>query len=94
MTTLHSTAHDARLDFRLSHEHKRMIEQAASVSGQSLSDFAVANLVQAAQRTIDDATVTRLSQRDRDTFLRLIESDARPNKALKAAAQRYRKRRA
>jgi len=71
-----------------------MIEQAASVSGQSLSDFAVASLVQAAQQTIDQATVTRLSQRDRDTFLHLIESDARPNKALKTAAGRYRKRRA
>jgi len=94
MTTLHSTTRDARLDFRLSQEHRRMIEQAASVSGQSLSDFAVASLVQAAQQTIDQATVTRLSQRDRDTFLHLIESDARPNKALKTAAGRYRKRRA
>lgn len=94
MPTLHPTPRDARLDFRVSREHKRIIEQAATVSGQSLSDFAIANLVQAAQRTLDEATVTRLSMRDRDSFLKLIASDAKPNKALKAAAVRYRKRRA
>ena len=71
-----------------------MIEQAATVSGQSLSDFAIANLVRAAQETIDEATVTRLSMRDRDMFLKLIESDAEPKKAMKAAARRYKKRRA
>lgn len=94
MAERHSTTRDARLDFRLSREHKRIIEQAATVTGQSLSDFAVASLVRAAQRTIDEATVTRLSMRDRNTFLKLIASDAKPNKALKAAAERYRKRRA
>lgn len=94
MTTLHSNARDARVDFRLSREQKRMIEQAATVTGQSLSDFAVANLVQAARRTIDEATVTRLSMRDRDLFLDLLSADAKPNKALKTAADRYRKRRA
>jgi uncharacterized protein (DUF1778 family) len=94
MPTQPLTTRDARLDFRLSQEHKGMIEQAAAVTGQSLSDFAVANLVQAAQRTVDEATVTRLSMRDRDVFLKLIESVAKPNKALKSAADQYRKRRA
>lgn len=93
MATIQTTR-DARVDFRLSQEHKRMIEQAASVTGQSLSDFAVAHLVEAAQRAIEAATVTQLSIRDRDTFLGLIESDAKPNKALKDAANRYKKRRA
>ena len=94
MATAQSIARDARVDFRLSQDHKRMIEQAASVTGQSVSDFAVANLIQAAQRTIEEATVTKLSMRDRDLFLSLIESDAKPNKGLKDAAARYKKRRA
>ncbi len=93
MPTPPTTTRDARLDFRVSREHKRLIEQAARVTGQSLSDFAIANLVQTAQRTIDEATITRLAQRDRDRFLKLIQSDAKPNKALKTAAERYRKRR-
>lgn len=88
------TTRDARVDFRLSQEHKRMIEQAASVTGQSLSDFAVAHLVEAAQRAIESATMAQLSIRDRDTFLGLIESDTKPSKALKDAANRYKNRRA
>ena len=93
MATISSSTRDARLDFRLSQDHKRMIEQAAAVTGQSLSEFALANLVQAAQRVIERAAVTELTTRDRDTFLRLIASDAKPNKALQDAASRYRKRR-
>ena len=89
-----STTRNARVDFRLSREHKRVIEQAASVAGQSVSDFAIASLVRAARQTIDEATVTRLSMRDREAFLKLIESDAAPRKALKDAAKRYRRRRA
>lgn len=91
MTT---TARKARLGFRLSHDQKRMIEQAAAATGQSVSDFAITQLVQAARRTIDEITVTRLSMRDRDILLNLIASEAEPNKALKVAADRYRKRRA
>lgn len=94
MATIPSTTRAARLDFRLSQDHKRVIEQAAAVSGQSLSDFAVANLVKAAQKAIETATVTELTTRDRDTFLRLIASDATPNKALQDAAARYKNRRA
>ena len=94
MATPSSTTRDARVDFRLSREHKRMIEQAATVTGQSVSDFAIANLVRAARQTIDEATVTQLSMRDREVFLKLIESDAAPGKALKDAAKRYRRRRA
>ncbi len=94
MTSPHSTTRDARLDFRLSQEHKRMVEQAATINGQSVSDFVIANVIEAARRTIDEVTVTRLSMHDRDTFLKLIEADATPSKALKAAADRYRERRA
>jgi uncharacterized protein (DUF1778 family) len=84
-----SNTHDARLDFRLTREDKRIIEEAATVTGQSVSDFAVNSLVEAARQAIERAAVTRMSIRDRDTFLRLIESDAEPNHALKDAARRY-----
>ncbi len=94
MGTPASTSRNARLDVRLPREHKRMIEQAAAVTGQSLSDFAVSNLVRAALQTLDDAAVTRLSRRGRDAFLGLLQADAEPNKALNSAAKRYKKRRA
>ncbi|MHC4610013.1 MAG: type II toxin-antitoxin system TacA family antitoxin, partial [Planctomycetota bacterium] len=46
----------ARLDFRLRADHKALIEQAASVQGQTVTDFGVANLVKAAHETIQQAT--------------------------------------
>ena len=88
-----TSARDARLDFRLQSEHKKLIEQAAAASGQSVSEFALSHLIRIASETIDRATSTRLNQRDRDAFLRLIMDEAEPNPALKAAADRYRSQR-
>ena len=94
MSPVASTTRKARLDFRLSVQQKRMIEQAASVAGQSLSDYAISNLIRQAQQTLDDASATRLSIRDRDLFLHALDAGTAPNKALKTAARRYKKRRA
>ena len=81
---------DARLDFRLQREHKQLIEQAAVASGQSVSEFALSHLIEAAQGAVERATTTQLTRRDREEFLSLIMEDAEPNSALRAAARRYR----
>jgi len=83
----------ARLDFRVKPEHKSLIEHAASVEGLTVTDFVVVTLVKAAHETIQRATLMTLSARDSTTFLRMLESDAAPNPALKAAAKRYKKQR-
>lgn len=85
---------DARLDVRLSAEQKRLIEQAASHKGLTVTGFAVTTLVKAAREAVDEATLTTLSPRDAAVFLDMLEAEGRPNAALKAAAQRYKKRRA
>ena len=82
---------DARLDFRLNRQIKEVIEQAACASGQSLSDFAVSVLYRTAKEVLDREQNTRLSNRDRDTFLAMLDSEAPPNEALKSAAKRYKK---
>ena len=84
---------NARLDFRLKPEQKALIERAAGVEGQSVSNFAVGTLVRAAHETIQRASLTTLSARDADTFLGMLSSDAEPNAALKAAAERYKAKR-
>jgi uncharacterized protein (DUF1778 family) len=91
-TNTESPARDARLDFRLQSEHKRLIEQAAVASGQSLSEFALSHLIEAAREAVDQATTTQLRRRDCEAFLALISEDAEPNEALKAAAERFRRR--
>ena len=61
--------------------------------GQSVSDFAVSTLVRAAREVIREQNATQLSNRDRDRFLALLDdADARPNKALKTAAGKYKRR--
>jgi len=85
---------DARLDFRLNRQVKEVIEQAAAVSGQSVSDFAVSALYRTAKEVLEREQATRLSNRDRDVFLAMLDSDAKPNEALKRAAKRYKSRRA
>ena len=85
---------DARLDFRLNRQVKEVIEQAAAISGQSVSDFAVSALYRTAKEVLEREQTTRLSNRDRDVFLALLDSDAKPNEALKRAAKKYKSRRA
>ena len=83
---------DARINVRLPSELKEVIEAAAAQLGQSLSDYAVSTLVQNARGVLHDHNITVLSVRDRDLFVRLLDdAGARPNKALKDAAKRYRK---
>ncbi len=90
-----TTPHDARLNFRLPAELKATIEEAAAQLGQSVSDFAISTLARTARDVIGQERVTRLSNRDRDRFLALLDNaDLRPNAALAAAAREYKKRHA
>lgn len=82
----------ARLNFRLPSNLKTVIEEAAASLGQSVSDFAVSTLVRSARQVIQQSNVTELSRRDRDLFLAMLENTgARPNRALRDAAARYKK---
>ena len=84
---------NARLNFRLAPELKQTIEQAAAELGQSESDFAVSILVQTARKVLQDNQQTRLTNRDRDLFLKMLDqTSSKPQEALSKAAKRYRKR--
>lgn len=88
-----ATRNDARINVRLPSELKQTIEEAASALGQTVSDFTISTIVREARQVIQEANVTRLSNRDRDAFLEALKAaDARPNSVLKAAARRYSKR--
>jgi len=83
---------DSRLEFRLPRQQRNLIEQAAAVSGQNLTDYAVSSLLRVSCDVLEKDRATQLSVHDRDLFLRLLDEDARPNAALARAAKRYRKR--
>jgi uncharacterized protein (DUF1778 family) len=84
---------EARLNFRLSSDLKEVIEEAATAMGQSVSDYAIATLVRNSQAVLQQSQTTALSNRDRKTFMTLLdESDAKPNRRLAQAAKRYKQR--
>lgn len=85
-----ATKNDARMNFRLPLDLKRLIEDAAVCQGQSVTDFAVTSLIQVARTVLDQHNVTRLSNRDREVFLAMLDNrNAKPNKALLKAAKLY-----
>jgi uncharacterized protein (DUF1778 family) len=82
---------DSRLDVRLSRQAKKLIQEAADLSGQSLTDFVVSTLSEKARRIVHQERLTVLSDRDRDLFLALLDADAKPNAELRKAAKWYSK---
>jgi uncharacterized protein (DUF1778 family) len=87
-----TTASEARLDLSISVEAKALIERAAAAQGRSVSDFAKEALTQSARAALEDGAVVRLSDRDRDLFLQMLDADPVPNAALEQAARRHRER--
>lgn len=81
-----------RLEMRLNAEHKELLEQAAAVTGQTVSAFGVPLLVAKARETLERHNKTVLSQADAKRFLEILESDEEPVPALKAAAKRVKAR--
>jgi len=82
----------ARIHFRLPQEVKEVIERAALAAGLTVTDFAISALLQSAHETLERQAQRRLSDRDRDFFLKMLDEDVEPNEALKQAARRYKRR--
>jgi len=81
----------ARLDIRLNPQAKQKIEEAAAVSHQTITDFVVSNLLRASEEALERQRLIQLSDRDRDLFLAALETDVRPNRALRKAAERFKR---
>ncbi len=79
------------LSCRVSAEHKKLIEQAARVSGFTTSDFIVHALVAAASETVRENPVIRLSKDEWDRFTTALTGPGvEPGEASKRAAEPFR----
>jgi uncharacterized protein (DUF1778 family) len=81
----------SRFDFRIEPARKKVVEEAAFLLGMSLTQFAKTALVDRAQEVVRQHTMTVLSNRDRDIFLKTLDSDEKPNAVLRKAARQYKK---
>lgn len=82
-----------RLDIRLQADTKELIQQAAALRNQSVTQFVVSTLSVAAGDVVSEHSHTVLSDRDRDLFLKLLDDPPEPNAALKNAAMSYHQKR-
>ncbi len=82
------TARKERLEMRIKPTHKKLIVTAASLSGQSVTDFATGVLVERSAKVLEQFERTELSLRDRDIFLEVLD-DEEPNEKLRAAAEKF-----
>ena len=72
-------------------EQKARLQQAAALSGRTLSEFVVASAQEAAARVIQEHETIRLSRSEQVAFVTALLNPAPPNARLKRAAALYRK---
>jgi uncharacterized protein (DUF1778 family) len=87
--TVASTTRKERLEARVSAETKALCQQAATLQGQSLTDFIVGSAVQSARRVLRDKELIKLTQRDRMAFVSSLLNPPAPKQRLQKAARRY-----
>jgi len=80
-----------RVMARVSSEQKRLLQRAAEIRGQTLTEFVVAAAHEAATRAIVDHEVIELSVRDSRVFAEGLLDPPPVNANLQAAARRYKK---
>lgn len=83
-------ARKLRIDIRLDPEQKSLLEEAAAVSGHSLTSFLLANSLPAAHAVLREHQTTVLSRTDAEKFIALLENPPKPNTALRSAVREYR----
>lgn len=82
----------ARLEARISPETKALIQKAADLQGQTLTDFVVASVQAEAYKVIERHQSLNLSREDSEAFMEALLNPPEPNDALKSAASRYKYR--
>jgi uncharacterized protein (DUF1778 family) len=84
------TNRTARLEARIAPEALAVVRRAAEIQGRSVSDFVVAAAQEAAQKTVAEVEVLRLSRAAQEQFARLLAKPPAPTPALKKAFARHR----
>jgi uncharacterized protein (DUF1778 family) len=85
------TSDSERLEARISSDKKRLLKNAAELSGRTLTDFVVHSAYEAAVRVIQEYQQLHLSVNDRDIFIRALLNPPPPSANLLKAVKKYKK---
>ncbi|WP_020173904.1 DUF1778 domain-containing protein [Methyloferula stellata] len=80
----------ARIEARITPEALAVVKRAAEIQGRSVSDFVVTAAQEAANRTIEETQIIRLSVEDQRAFAEAILNPPEPTPALRRAFRRHR----
>jgi uncharacterized protein (DUF1778 family) len=78
-----------RIGARVPHEVYETLCRAAELTGATVNQFLVQSALKEAQAVIEREQLIRLSSRDWNWLLELMENPAKPNATLQAAIGRY-----
>src|SRR5262245_46114476 len=86
-----NSARSMRLEARIAPNALAMLKRAAEIQGRSLSDFVVAAAQEAAQKTIAETQIIKLSLEDQRAFADAIINPPEPTPALRRAKKAHRR---
>jgi len=78
-----------RITARVSDNVRVTLEQAAELLGSTVNQFVVQTAYQEAQRVIEKESIIRLSQKDAQKILSLLDNPPKPNKKLRDAVSTF-----
>jgi uncharacterized protein (DUF1778 family) len=88
-TTVKTTT--SRLEARIPTDVHTLLKRAAEIEGRTLTDFVVAAASAAARKTIEDASIIRLSVEDQQRFAEALINPPPLTPTMKRAIARHRK---
>jgi uncharacterized protein (DUF1778 family) len=80
---------DERINLRLKHDAKKMLECAAGFEGQTVSKFVLNSALSRAEKTIGEYETLALNARDSETFFNALDTPVRLNRKLVAALKEH-----
>ena len=80
---------DERINLRLKHHAKLMLERAASFEGQTVSKFILNSALNNAEKTIQEHEVMALNANDSETFFNALATPVQFNSKLATALEEH-----
>jgi uncharacterized protein (DUF1778 family) len=87
MATLHNELKQEKLNMRINHEEKELIDRAAKILGKNRSDFILGAARREAQEIILEQTMIKVSAEAHTEFLRRLDEPPKINKRLQKTMQ-------
>ncbi len=82
---------DTRVEFRSSPQEKDLLMLASQLMGVNVSVFLRKAAIDAANQVVQEHESLKLSNRDRDLFLKTLDTPPAPSSKLKNAMEKYKR---